>query len=84
VESAPQNQETVPLPPSPAQIAAFDNARAVVERVITHGNVTREQALEMRGLLASVDGDSRLELMQQIVRAVNQGKLTVEDGLPPF
>lgn len=77
------NQEATP-PPSPSQVAAFDKARTVVERVTAQGSMTREQALEMRGLLASVDPDSRIDLMQRIVRAMNQGKLNVDDNLPPF
>lgn len=82
-EGPAPNQEAAP-PPSPSQVAAFDKARTVVERVTTQGSMTREQALQMRGLLASVDPDSRLDLMQKMVRAMNQGKLTVEDNLPPF
>lgn len=77
------SQEPAP-PPSPSQVAAFDKARSAVERVTAQGVMTREQALEMRGLLAGVDADSRLDLMQRITRAMNQGKLTVDDNLPPF
>jgi hypothetical protein len=71
-------------PPSPEEVAAFDQAHSVVEVAIARGHMTKEQSQEMRELMASVDPQARQELRLQMVRALNQGKLTLEDRKPPF
>ena len=72
------------LPPTSEQSAALDQARAVVDEVVTRGTMTHSQALTMRALIGNMDANARHELTTRIVVGLNQHEFALEDHELPF
>jgi hypothetical protein len=69
-----------PAPPAPERVAAFDDARNAVDRVISQGRLDNEGAQELRRQLEGLDADGRYKLTARLVLALNQRKLKVEEA----
>jgi hypothetical protein len=79
LEPARTAPSAAPAPPAPEQVAAFEDARDAVDRVISQGGIGDEQAQDLRALFDRVDSDGRYKLTARLVLALNQRKLKVED-----
>lgn len=73
-------------PPSPTveQAAAFDRGQSLIAAGQHARRWTREDALELRRVMAQLGDDERDVLVRALVPAVNRGELTVEIAGPLF
>lgn len=86
-EAAPAVASTGDATPAPkqraetaAQQAAFSSANRVVDQALSRGNLSRDDVIEMRRLLAQNDDvELHRELALRIAVAINAGKLVPED-----
>jgi hypothetical protein len=69
---------------TPEALDAENGAQRLVERAFARKAWTQDDALAMRGYLGQVTGEQREDLLRQLLPAMNDGRIKVEPGGPPF
>jgi hypothetical protein len=83
--TGPAAAQAVPAPtrlpaPTAAELRAVEAGTDIVNRAISVGLWTRRDAAEMRSASAGMNEQGQIELMRQMVVAINEDRLKVEPG----
>lgn len=71
---------TKPLAPTPTEARAVDAGTDIVNRAIGVGLWTRRDAADLRAVSTGMNEQGQIELMRQLVVAINEDRLKVEPG----
>lgn len=70
-----------PIPPNDEQIAAAEQADAYVAQVFARGQLTQDDAMSLRPILAAMDFEDAMAVRLSIAQAINEQRLVPEGAL---